>query len=79
MQPTTDEVGEGGEIEGVGDVDDDLAYQRVPVLTDDRRGARVRHGQDDEVTGQGTAADRPGCRGAAEFTGQGGGLGPVRE
>src|SRR3984957_15511990 len=31
-------------VEGVGDVDDDLAGQRVPVLGEDLRGAGVGHG-----------------------------------
>lgn len=38
---------------GVGDVNDDLASQRVPVLPHHRRRAGVRHGEDDDVPGRG--------------------------
>ena len=41
-----------GAIEGVGDVDDDLARKGVPVLGDDRQRRRVRHGEDDDVAGR---------------------------
>ena len=50
------EPGEG-RIEGVGDIDDDLAGQRVPILGDDRRFAGVRQGEDDDVPGR-DAAER---------------------
>jgi hypothetical protein len=40
---------------GVGDVDDDLASPRVPVLTDDRHGAVEQHGEDDDDAGRGGA------------------------
>ncbi len=61
--------------DGVGDVDDDLAVQRVPVLADHRRRAGVRHGEDDDVPGRG-GAGRPDS-GAAERGGQFLGLGRV--
>ena len=59
-------LGIGGD--GVGDVDDDLACQGVPVLADHRRRAGVRHGEDDDVPGRG-GAGRPDS-GAAERRGQ---------
>src|SRR6266700_6076668 len=63
-------------VEGVGDVDDDLAGQRVPVLGEDRRGAGVGHGEDDDVAGRG-GAECPGRGAAAEGGGQVLGLGLV--
>src|ERR1019366_5635353 len=61
-------------VEGVGDVDDDLAGQRVPVLGDDRHGAGVRHREDDDVAGRG-GAECPGRGAAAERGGHGLGRG----
>src|SRR3954454_5396123 len=55
-------------VEGVGDVDDDLPGQRIPVLGDDLYSAGVRHGEDDEVTGRG-GAKGPGRGAAAERRG----------
>jgi hypothetical protein len=52
-------------VEGVGDVDDDLAGQRVPVLGEDLRGAGVGYGEDDDVAGRG-GAECPGRGAAAE-------------
>jgi len=63
-------------VEGVGDVDDDLAGECVPVLGDDRHGAGVRHGEDDDVAGRG-GAECPGRGAAAERGGQVPGLGRV--
>jgi hypothetical protein len=56
-------------VEGVRDVDDDLAGQCVPVLGEDRRGAGVGHGEDDDVAGRG-GGECPGRRAAAEGGGQ---------
>ena len=61
-------------VEGVGDVDDDLAGQRVPVLGEDLHGAGVGHGEDDDVAGRG-GGECPGRRAAAERGGQVLGLG----
>jgi hypothetical protein len=61
--------------DGVGDVDDDLAVQGVPVLANHRRRAGVGHGDDDDVPGRG-GADRPDS-GAAERGGQRFGFGRV--
>jgi hypothetical protein len=63
-------------VEGVGDVDDDLAGQRVAVLGDDRHGVGVRHGEDDDVAGR-DGAECPGRGAAAERGGQVLGLGGV--
>src|SRR6202030_1427924 len=63
-------------VEGVGDVDDDLAGQRVPVPGEDRRGAGVGYGEDDDVAGRG-GAECPGRGAAAERGGQVLGLGRV--
>ena len=71
-----DQLGVVGAGEGVGDVDDDLAGQRVPVLSDDRHGAGVGHGEDDDVAGRG-GAECPGRGPAAESGGQILGLGRV--
>ena len=71
-----DQLGVVGGGEGVGDVDDDLAGQRVPVLSDDRHGAGVGHGEDDDVAGRG-GAECPGRGAAAELGGQVLGLGRV--
>ena len=54
--------------DGVGDVDDDLAVQGVPVLANHRRRAGVRHGDDNDVPRRG-GAGRPDS-GAAERGGQ---------
>ena len=54
--------------DGVGDVDDDLAVQGIPVLTNHRRRAGVRHGEDDDVPGRGGVGHPD--RGAAERGGQ---------
>jgi hypothetical protein len=71
-----DEPRETGTIEWVGDVNNDFAGQCVTVLAYDRRGAGVRHRQDDDVSGRGGADSA--CRGvAAERTGQASGLASV--
>src|SRR5207248_1416575 len=54
--------------DGVGDVDDDLAVQGVPVLANYRRRAGIGHGDDDDVPGRGGAGRPDG--GAAERDGQ---------
>jgi hypothetical protein len=59
----------GGGIEVVGDIDDDLAGQRIPVLGDDRYGAGVRHGEDDDIAGP-SSAECPGHGPAAEPGGE---------
>jgi hypothetical protein len=63
-------------VDGVGDVDDDLAGQRVPVLGNDRHGAGVRHGEDDDVA-RGGGAECPGRGAAPERGGQFLGFGRV--
>src|SRR5207245_8105735 len=54
--------------DGVGDVDDDLAVQGVPVLANYRRRAGVRHGEDNDFPGRGDTG-RPDS-GVAERGGQ---------
>jgi hypothetical protein len=51
-------------VEGVGDIDDDLAGQRIPVLGTGTA-LVVRHGEDDDVAGRGSA-ECPGRGPAAE-------------
>ena len=63
-------------VEGVGDVDDDLAGQRVPVLADGRHGAVEKHCEDDDVAGWG-GAPGPGRGAGAERAGKGCGLGRI--
>ena len=60
-------VGESVErgVEGVADVDDDLAGECVAVLGDDRNDAVVQQGRDDDVAG-GDGAPRAGRRAAAQ-------------
>ena len=48
----------GVSVEGVGDVDDHLAGQGIPVLGDDLNGAGVRDREDDDVAG-GDGPQRP--------------------
>src|ERR1700712_3206447 len=56
-------------VEGVRDVDDHLAGQRLAVLGDDLHGAGVRHGQDDDVAGRDSSECSGRCP-AAERGGQ---------
>src|SRR3954471_12704883 len=62
-------------VEGVGDVDDDLAVQRVPVLADHGHRAGVGHGEHHDVPGRGGAGRPDG--GPVERGGQLLGLGLV--
>ena len=67
-------VGRG--IEGVADVDDDLAREGVSVLGDDRNDIGVQQGHDDDVPGRdGAELSRRGA--AAESLGQVSGLGLI--
>jgi hypothetical protein len=67
-------VGRG--IEGVADVDDDLAREGVSVLGDDRNDTVVQQGHDDDVPGRDRAPlSRRGA--AAESPGQVSGLGLI--
>src|ERR1039458_6222363 len=61
---------------GVRDVDDDLAGECIPVVGDDRHGAGVRHGEDDDVASR-DRAECPGRGPAAERGSQVLGLGRV--
>src|SRR6202012_4446557 len=66
----------GRGIEGVADVDDDLARERISVLGDDRDDTLVQQGQDDDVPGRdGAPRSRRGA--AAESLDQVSGLGLI--
>ena len=66
----------GSGIEGVADVDDDLARERVSVLGDDRKHIGVQQGHDDDVPGRdGAEFSRRGA--AAKTLGQVSGLGLI--
>jgi hypothetical protein len=63
----------GAGVEGVGDVDDDLARQRVTVLGDELRGTGAGQREDDDVAGRrGAGFPRRGA--VPERVGQAGGL-----
>ena len=67
-------VGRG--VEGVADVDDDLAREGVSILGDDRNDIGVQQGHDDDVPGRdGAELSRRGA--AAEGLGQVSGLGLI--